>query len=303
MALDQHIYFVAGFAVFLCAMASKTKLETFYNYACILVIIQSILGIFQMFGMDLVVKILNLFAPARPIHDPLALTGTFGNNNWLAAYVAICLPMFFRIREYRIFVQPRWYVPKKRWATTITFTIKWSYFIPLLIFVLYFCKTTSAVVPAIVGTVYYFYPRIDKKYLWAAICAAFVAAMAYGTLTHGNFWENQRIKDWDKAFHLWGYNPFSVIFGMGPSAAWGKSYPLHNEWMQCLYEYGLIGFGLLVGYVASVSRKNRILFTAFVIAAINMIGNYSLHLAPSAFLIILIAGFMEREKIRGIING
>jgi Kef-type K+ transport system membrane component KefB len=91
--------------------------------------------------------------------------------------------------------------------------------------------------------------------------------------------------------------PISIIIGMGPGAGWGKAYPMHNEWLQCLHQFGLIGLSLMVGFAATISRGNRVLFTAFLIAAVNMFGNYSLHLAPSAFLICVIAGLIEREKL------
>lgn len=274
-ALDTIIYFLAGATVFYAVSKSRIKNKTFYNIICIAAILQAGLALMQKMGFDPVLWVLNQFILARPLLDPTILTGTLGNNNFLAAYVAITLPFFFRE--------------------------KWRYFLPVMAVVLYLSNTTSAVIPAIIGAMFFFWPEIQGWKKHSCVVAGVLAAIWYALFQHSNVFLNPRWQDWDFALkQLYIYNPVYVLVGMGPGAGWGKSYPMHNEWLQCMHQYGLIGFSLLAGYVATIYRGNRILFTAFLIAAINIFGNYSLHLAPSAFLIILIAGLIERE--RGKIN-
>lgn len=270
-ALDRFVYLLCGLAVFVGVSRQRIKNEVFYNAICIAALVQCAIAISQFNGFDPVVWVLNQFTTANPLLSATALTGTLGNNNFLAAFIAVSLPFFFRRG--------------------------WAYCIPLLLFCLYFANTSSAFVPAIIGALFYFWPRLNRKVKAGCVVAGIVIGGLYALFQHSNVFLNPRWQDWLHALSLVLANPFSLVFGMGPGAGWGKSYPLHNEWLQCLYQFGVVGFGLMAGYVLTIYRGNRILFTAFLIAAINMFGNYSLHLAPSAFLIILIAGLIERERI------
>jgi hypothetical protein len=57
----------------------------------------------------------------------------------------------------------------------------------------------------------------------------------------------------------------------------------------------MVGLWIVGGYVLTLWRGNRFLFAALLIALINAGGNYNLHLAPSAALIAVIAGLIERD--------
>src|SRR5208283_1462407 len=92
-----------------------------------------------------------------------------------------------------------------------------------------------------------------------------------------------------------------IIFGRGIGAFWGKIYPLHNEYIQVVFELGLIGLTLMLGYIITTLRylwksKNIILLASFAAACIDMGANYSMHIATTAFLICIIAGLIERKK-------
>lgn len=60
--------------------------------------------------------------------------------------------------------------------------------------------------------------------------------------------------------------------------------------------------GIIAGYIITIYRGNKILFGAFCAACVNAIGNYPLHLPPSAFLIIMIIGLIEKERIESAIK-
>jgi hypothetical protein len=274
-ATNELIYVAAGIAIYLAVSRSRMRNSCYFNIICTAALIQAVLAISQRLGFDPVVWTLNRFTTATPLLSVTALTGTLGNPNFLAAYLAISLPFFFRPR--------------------------WVYGLIPIIPVIYLCNTTSAFVPAIIGAIYFFYHQLSKRTLCivSAISALMITYYAFFTPGHGPLHTNPRWSDWELALKQVLHSPFTMIFGMGPGAGWGKPYPMHNEWLQCLHQFGLIGFYLLTGYVATICRSHRILFTAFIIAVINMVGNYSLHLAPSAFLIVIIAGLIEREVRRG----
>jgi hypothetical protein len=101
-----------------------------------------------------------------------------------------------------------------------------------------------------------------------------------------------------KVFVSWG----SLIFGVGPAANFGRKYPLHNEYVAMWFEFGLIGLALMIGYIVTTVKMlsksgNRLLLTSFTIAFLDMMGNSSLHIAPTAFLIIIVCGLIERERL------
>jgi hypothetical protein len=271
-ALESTMYIFAGCLLYYLVTASKIDKERFYNVICVAALAQMALALCQLIGFDpILVGLQFAFSPGQAKSLlPGHLTGSLGNNNFLAAYLAISLPFFFRRN--------------------------WFYAIPFIAFALYKSNTTSAVVPAILASVYFFHEKLTKRELYLGIFGGILVILAYACFQHTPFYENPRWKDWIAAIQQMIISPYPVILGMGPGAGWGKGYPMHNEWLQCFHQFGVIGLSLLAGYVLTVYRKNKMLFAAFIIAAINMFGNYSIHLAPSAFLIILITGLMEREK-------
>jgi hypothetical protein len=273
-ALISFTMILSGIVAFIAVLKSTIRNETYYNIICLAVLIQASLAIFQYSGFDPVVWILTLITQAQPLLDPHTMTGTLGNPNFLAAFIAISLPFFFRRN--------------------------WFYALITLVPILYITKTTSAVVPALIGTFFYFYPLMSFRIKIGIAVLCLSMGTWYAFFQHTPIHVNPRWKDWYAAIGLWASHPFPIIAGMGPGASWGKDYPMHNEWLECLYQYGVIGLSLLIGYVVTIYRRDRMLLTAFIIAAINMFGNYSLHLAPSAFLIIIIAALIERERCQTI---
>ena len=275
LLMNEVAFFAAGGICYIAVSRSKIGLETFYNAICAGAVVQSLMAISQSLGFDPVLWFLRFFVNADPLLDPTTMTGSLGNPNFLAAYLAISLPFFFRR--------------------------KWCWFIPVLAVVLYCSKTTSAFVPAVIGVAYFYHEFIFRgpfrwHYIVGAVLVVVGVSLGYAIFNHTPFYSNPRWSDWSDVLLIWSKSSFAVVFGMGPGAMWSKPYPMHNEWLECLYQFGTIGFSLLAAYVVSIWRGNKMLFTAFLIAAINIFGNYAIHLSPSAFLIIIVAGLIERER-------
>jgi len=271
-AFETVVFFIIGAVIFHAVTQINLKNETFYNFICVAALLQCAIAISQRSGFDPILNGLSLFFPAKALLATTTLTGTMFNPNFLAGYLAISMPFFFR--RY------------------------WNYGLVALIPCLYLSNTTSAIVPAIIGACYFYHDRLTRREQWLSFTGGAVVAVAYACFQHSAFYLNPRWKDWIYAATQVRHDLFSIMAGFGPGAGWGKNYPMHNEWLQCLHQFGTVGLGLLAGYVATIRRNNRILFTAFLIAVINMFGNYSLHLAPSAFLIIIVAGLVERERTK-----
>lgn len=135
IAFGRMIFLMAGIALYLMIVKSKTPLRWFYNVICIGTLIQCVIAIFQKFDIDLVVWALNFGCEAQARISTSVGMGTLGNNNFLAAFIAISMPFFLR----------------KHWIA----------FIPFLLFHLFILETSTAVIALVVGMVVYF--RLVEK--------------------------------------------------------------------------------------------------------------------------------------------
>ena len=272
-AFVMTAYMALAFMFFLAMQESKIKIESIYNIICIAAIIQALLATLQMNGIDLQFELLKLYA--KNVEKGLAFktpTGSLGNNNFLAVYLAISFPFFFR--KY------------------------WAYFTPVLLAVILCSLTSTAVVALMIGCIVYFRDKVRWRWLvLASIPFMIYLFMTKASLTWKFTWDHDRFDWWRASLILWKEGGLgSMLFGFGPTMTWGKNFPIHNEWITALFNFGIIGAGLAVGYFVTLYRKNRILYSAIIIACVTFNGTYPLHLAPSIMLIMIILGTMEREK-------
>ena len=265
-------YLMITAIILIAVYQSKLRNETFYNLICVAAILQSLLAVIQLNGWD---PVFALYGNIVEIKRGMAvenITGTMGNNNFLALYLAMSLPFFFRKM--------------------------WWYFVPVIVVLLFIAITSTAMVAMVIGCLYYFWPRVKKVYL-ALMTLPFVIYVVitkqsltinFFSSTHDrfDFW----IQAWNQVTQSW----YSIIFGLGPAAPWAHRFPLHNEWVTAFHHFGIIGCMFIAGYLLTIYRKNRMLLSAFIVACIGAMGTYPMHLAPSAFLILIIIGLMEREK-------
>lgn len=266
-AMSIYQFMVAGAIIGAGVYYSKLENEIFYNVICIATIIQLIIGYMQLMGADPFLWLLTLVAQAKPgIDIKEGMTGTLGNPNFLSMFFAISLPFFFRRR--------------------------WIYAVPFIIIAMLTMRTSTSVVAAMIGLSIYF----DKlKYT-----AGFLLLAVGFVLYDGNVHTNDRVDMWREAIQQVNSTWFTFNFGMGPGAGWGRLHPMHSEWVQTLHQFGVVGIALIGGYVATIHRGNKVLFTAFVIACVGCLGVSCLHYAPPAFLIMILMGLIERERDNGL---
>ena len=276
-------FLLIGGVIYHAVATSTIKRRTVYNAIRISSLLQIGLAILQVWGVNLLPLIYSVIVPTGQLLSAKTMTGTLGNTNFLAAYLAISLPFFFVRR--------------------------WRYCTPVFAVMLFLLKTTTAVAAALIGVVVFFHS-------WHLAAVGLVIISGYYCFDRGGYSpldevaqpvgdqiDLTRIAMWklalSKVFSSWVH----AVFGFGPGAGWGRKYPLHNEYVACLFNYGIIGLSLLAGYIISTvkdlmkyRRRNRILFAAFAVILVNMLGNHPLHLAPSAMLIIVVAGLIERKR-------
>lgn len=251
---------------------SKCENKIFYNLICVMAILQSLIAVMQIYGLDPVYALYGKIVPIQRGMDAKVIVGTLGNNNFLALFLSISLPFFFR--------KP------------------WYYFTPIIIALIFVAITSTSMVAMVIGCLYYFWPRVKKLYLGLAT----LPFVAYVIITKQSLTINllssshDRFDFWLQAWNQVTQSWLSIIFGLGPAAPWGHRFPLHNEWVTAFHHFGIIGCIIIAGYLFTIYRNNRMLLSAFIIACIGAMGTYPIHLAPSAFLILIIIGLMERER-------
>ncbi len=279
----QVVFILSAVCVYVTVLKNKLTNEWFYNVICIAAILQACLAICQYCGFMPVYDLLAGKTETVTELSKTAVIGTLGNNGFLAIFLVISMPFFFR--KY------------------------WCWFIPIILFLLIVSVTKTAIVALLIGCCVYFY---NKRHLIrnCMIGILLVLIMAAGYIRqeillrgvanlHSSLFLSisLRFEYWTEVINQLDTSS-KIIFGLGPGASWGKSFPMHNDWLTIFHKFGLIGVSLVAGFVATLNRGNRRLFSAFVIGCVCMLGNYPLHLAPSAFLIIMIVGLMERERIK-----
>lgn len=261
---DTLTYVLCGFVI-LRAIIELPRSEKWYwsieNGICIGAIIQSLIAVPQYFDVFPFIWFLNYIGIHAGNPVPMVV-GTLENTNFFSAYLAISLMLFFRRR--------------------------WCWFIPIIVSHLVLSNTSSSVVAVLFGTLVYF----NIWWVWVICIGSGVVYGWYDDMFSVHSSLTERIKFWSICLNNVKY----PIWGHGVGASWGHKWLLWNEYIQMFWYFGAIGVGLIAGYIVTAYRGNRILFSALCVACVNCVGTYLMHLPPSAFLVIIIIGLIERER-------
>lgn len=266
-----NIYMLFASLIVYFVSVSKTPKEIFYNFICITAIIQSLIAVGQMWNIDLFFDFYSLFIPVGRGIETIEPCGILGNPNFLAGYLAISLPFFFRK--------------------------KWCYFLPVIPSIILIAVQSTALVAMLAGSFYYFKDRIKKIWLFAGLVPFGVYLCIFKrSMTIGFSFDNPRFIWWSEAIKQTCTNTLGILFGMGPGAPWGGAFPMHNEWVTIFHHFGLVGLLIAFGYVFTVPRNNKILYTSFMIICICAMGYYPFHLPTVGMLCLIVVGLIERDN-------
>jgi len=312
-SLSVIMAIMAGSFVYKFISESELPTEKWFMVLRIAVILQILLAIPNIWGHSTVATMLSWFTPVME-KLPGHVVGTLGNRNYLAAFIAVSLPAFIGWRTFKIrgiSVNPA--------------------IIVIFIF-LGFCLSPGTLA-AIIGMGFYlsrnmsFWKRMVAISVSMKVAVAFAAAYILTTGYHVNefqalpaqlkeffstgritvdYFENDvgRFAMWmmavSKIIHHW----VTLIFGSGPGAFWGRNYPIHGEYISILFQYGLIGLAIVGGYIVHtwrflIGRKElTLLATSFFILLLDCVGNFPLQIATTSFMILIILGLIERERLK-----
>ena len=210
----------------------------------------------------------------KGIAPVIFIHGTFGHHNFLGAFLAMLTPFVFT----------------------------WS--LPFFIFGLIMSQSLLSVGGALVGlTITYchsFWSRITILGSGVLFILLF-------------FWQKSldsthtRIEAWRTAFRMMYESWRSLLFGYGPGS-WYTLVPAeqvrlrhvepfyqgHNEYIQGIFEFGIIGFALVLSWL--YMHRNAFKSGAFVTLIISSAGIYVFHLASLAIVAVVILGMATRKE-------
>jgi hypothetical protein len=279
-SLDAMVLMTAGMIVYIWASKiKKSSFEHVFNVLCIFTLLQCAVYIFQLFGLD-VIKYAVVIIQGGYAKENIWPAGTLGNKNFLASAIAICLPFFLR----------------KKWALCLILVV--PVFLSL--------KTATSIIAIGVGLTYWAIKNAKIWWLLGIILACVASLIFYEPLSlindgGGMAW---RFEIWERISHTWKHI-LLLGAGIGSFSMYFRAEHCHNEYINALFEGGVFVGILIIGYCMQffrwalyrINRNNILLCTAIIIVAINCMGGYLFHIAPTAFISLLLMGMYDNGRI------
>lgn len=261
-------------AFFLLMYATTVRWGTvrgWTNAICIIAGLQMLLALCQICGFDPFLKMLGLFHPdIRLGLSDRTPTGSLGNNNFLAGFLAISSPFFMR----------------KYWVWLL---------IPIA-GVIVISHTSGALFAMIAGLSWVYCRKWWAMAGGVAIIAAYVLWIDPNGLNQFSTERLGRLDIWAQAIHPILSNPILFMLGCGPGAPLPYNSHLHNDFLEVWYYYGFIGLSFVAWYAIQTYRQTSgTLKAAFLIIILFASTSLPIFLVPSAILIAVIFGLCERE--------
>lgn len=309
-----------GLSVILCLMAAgivfkfvsegNLPKEKWYTVIRWVVAIQVVIGGLQLAGYNLVQILLAEITLVRA-DLPTHIVGTLGNRNFLGAFIAISLPLF------------------ASWKAATYRGINWS--VVVMVIFLFFCLSPGTLAGIMGLTIYYVAlkrPRHGVAYLGLSVMLSVIFGTIYvlfintdhlnefrllaqqwnelntvnEVITETTSGDIGRMAMWMVAGYRLIHDPVAFFIGFGPGAFWGRAYPLHSEYVAMWFQFGLVGIFMLASYIIInlrllIKKGDAILLASFSVICLDMVGNFPAEVASTAFLIIIVCGLIERERI------
>lgn len=219
--------------------------DKWMNWICILATVLAAIGLVQYWRVG-------------------SASATLGCTNYLAAFLAISGPFFFRR--------------------------KWWMLLGIVIPCLYATNTATAIAAFTMAVGFFFYGKLG---MWAAF--------AYGLLYFLIFKHPsslfERFSYWIDAAGKLGGHVERLIFGVGPGILWQADNMLHSEYAYAIWNFGIIGL-IIGGLYAFRSVKlfsDRRITAAVIAILVDCFGNHLFHTAPTAFLAVAVFALNDRK--------
>jgi hypothetical protein len=253
--IESTLFISSGLIIYSIVKYGKTSIQLWKDAICTISILLAVIGIAQF----QVVKV---------------ATSTLGCSNFLAAFLAIATPFFFRKG--------------------------WFFALPVILLAIWDAHTSMAILALAVGVGAYFW---KLKGMLAGMIPGLFYLTCIDNHTIQNVATEERVAFWSDAAVKVSSHWYTLLFGVGPGIYWRTDNMLHSEYVYLLFNFGLVGVLIAAGYIIKQFSflkyphyriPDRSLFAAMIIILINAIGNHLLHTAPTAVLAIIIFALNER---------
>ncbi len=239
--------------------------EIILNSLVVASLIQCVISFSQYMGFDIYANSILLLNKEVSLHVNETNTfGSFANSNLFGSFLALCLPAFFRKKV--------------------------LYLAPIVLIFILLSKSIMAIAATLAGVLMFF-----KKYLEKYLYISFPFLIALGIYLFPSE-SSGRIELWDGLINRIDISHF--IFGK--SQSWFDSLELkigsefinneHNEFLSVFNIFGIFGllfFIYLFTKVIENKGKNLLFGCITLVSFVNMLGNFPLHYAPTALIIII----------------
>lgn len=245
-AVDVLTLIMAGYAVYIAIRFGRASVHFWQNCICIIAAGLSCIGLIQYSFVG-------------------SATATLGCTNFLAAYLAISGPCFFRR--------------------------KWWMLLPLILACLWACHTATAILAFFIGLGFFVWG-------WIGAGVAVIPGVIYWLIFKAPDSLLERATFWMDAVKKLSGHWEKIVFGTGPGILWRTDNMLHSEYFYLLWNFGIIGLVIAAFYIVRSCRNitNPALFASFLAVLVDGIGNHLMHTAPTAFLAVVIFALMDRDK-------
>jgi hypothetical protein len=247
--------------------------EIILNWLCIGGLIQAVIGIVQYLGIDLYREVIfwlykDVSEHGAYVDGHKAVYGSLQNPNLLGAYLALCIPAFFRTK------------------------LLWIASIPLLIS-LCLAGSLIPIAAAMVSIAYYFTPHFKLKNFLVFIMApiafyAFCFLFPHLTSDRAEIWINYLSKV--NVMH----------FLIGKSSSWlpmnimnlraGIVDNVHNEYLTAFNIFGIgaiVAIIYLLRLIVKNQAKEKVFFSVLLSGFFLSLGSFPMHIAPLALIIMI----------------
>lgn len=260
-----ELLMLAAFGIVVVRQLSEERRRVLASVLVAMGLFQVGYGLIQKIGFD------PLWAGLAPIPPMSHVRGTLGNSGLYGAYLAVIGPL-----------APWWGIP--------------LFFLGALL-----SKSSLAILALTAGLAW----RLRRRPIGLAMIGAGVAVLLAAIVSRGPAWSAGIVERYAIAeYGLTQLSPWQWVNGRGPGA-WAGEIPYrqllaghnpmalagsaHNEWVQTLYEVGLLGVGLCAGWLWRWRQSFRGPSGGCLVAALLIsIGHFSFRTPNTALAIALV---------------
>ncbi len=290
--IDMMWIFFSALIIYQAVAESAKSKEWWFNFICVSALIQASIAICQHYWFN-PVEYLVIRPDYSSYGNAQTAAGSLVCTNYLGAFLAIPLPMFFRR--------------------------KWWLGIPIIIAALYFSFCRTAIFAITCMGAFWMWCSVVKysvklngcsKDKWipviygtafAFLFALILAPVLYWIVTRNMLSISERYHEfWEGPILIWLSTWERFFFGVGPGITARVNNFLHNEAIPMAFNYGLIGLLIGVGMVISAAKRawksGAILFSSLGIILLDAIPNHVFHIPATALMCVFVLGLIFKPQ-------